>query len=243
MLELVDSARPVFNPATPKLTFAIPPESGREVARKGDVLLAVLLHDPADTFTLPAGWIDLGSDGASAVTARYIGRMVDDREPTELVVSLLAASAEWQGQLFVIRGSGALALLKEASSSATFAATMTPASSTADSLQAINLALCIFSAASALTLTPPAGFDLVDSYDTALVGARSAMFAIKVANQTGTITPGDGAASANATGRAFLLVMRDTLPVTPGELYDSVPGNIGLLGRDLRPPREVPFGA
>lgn len=243
MLDLVASSRPVFNPATPKLTFTVPPEPGGLYARKGDVLFAILVHAPADGFTLPAGWTNVGNDGASVATVHYIARMVDDREPASFVVSLLASSAEWQGALLVLRGSGALALIKEASSSATFTADATPDTPTAPCLQAINLAIVTWSAATALTLTPPAGYAAIDTYSTALVGARSVLFALARANQTGTLSPGAATASGAATGRAFVIVLRDAMPLQPAELVDLVPGNIGLVGIDTRAPREIPFGA
>lgn len=242
-ITIIASTRPVFDPAAPKMTLSIPPEPGADVARKGDVLLAILVHDPADGFTVPAGWSLLGTDGASVAAASYIVRMVDDREPSSVVVSLLAASAEWQGVLLVLRGAGAMALLKEASNSATFAADATPAAATASSLQAINLAIATWSSSGALTWTAPASYEAIDSYSTALVGARSVLFAYAVANATGTINPGDATASGAATGRAFLAILRGGLPLQPETLADLVPGNIGLIGKDTRPPREVAFGA
>ncbi len=202
------------------------------------MLIAILLHLPADGFTLPDGWVAVGNDGASLATAHYIAKMVDEVATPDIAVSLLAVAGEWQGQLIVLRGSSALALLKEASSTTTFAADATPNTPAATCLQAINLLLVTWSADGALTLTEPDGFVEVDSYSTALVAARTSMVAVKVANATGTLVLPAAAANTIATGRSFLIVLRDTLPAEPATIYDAVPGNIGLLGKDTRLPRE-----
>ncbi len=235
-LTFVAASRPTFVPGSMELVFAVPAQ-----ARRGDVLLAILIHATADGFTSPTGWTAVGHDGASITTAHYIARMVDEITTPDVAVTLTGIAGEWQGQLVVLRGSGAIALLKEASATTTFATDLTPTTPGATCHQAINLLIAVWSAADAPTLSEPDDFDLVDSYSTALVEARTTLVAVMVANETGTLAPGPALASSVATGRSFLLVLRDTLPAEPATLFDAVPGNIGLLGKDVRPIRERAF--
>lgn len=234
MLDVIASARPVYDPALQKLTLAIP----SSVAR-GDTLLLVVVHANASSVTVPAGWTDLGSSNAGGITARRIACMVDGSESATLVVSTTAAGDEVQGLLVVLRGAGSLPLLVEASAALAFAATMAPGSPAISSLQATDLVIEVFSSSGSPTLTAPAGATAIDTYSTALLSARTLLVTKRRANATGALTLGAAAASVNATGATFALLLRDGLPVQPAELYDPMPGNIGLLGKDNRPPREA----
>jgi hypothetical protein len=165
--------------------------------------------------------------------------MVDGSEGASLVLSLVGVTGEWQGQMIALRGVGALALIKEASASATFTGDATPDLPATSSLQAINRLIATWSADGVIAMTPPTGYAAIDSYTSALVDDRSLMIAERIANATGTIASQAAAASPAATGRAFVLVLRDALPMTPLELYDPIPGNLGLIGVDRRPAREA----
>lgn len=235
MLEVVASARPTFDPAEHTLTLATPP-----IAASGDVLLAIVVHENASTFTTPSAWIDLGAHNIGGITAHAIAHMIDDGDSASIVIATQAiAGDEMQGALVVLRGVGALPLLVEATGSLAFAATLAPGSAAVSSLQAINLALGVWSAAGAHTLAAPAGFDAIDAYSTALVASRTLLVASRRTNATGALGLGAASSDTNASGSAFSLVLRDALPLQPAELVDLVPGNIGLLGTDNRPPREA----
>jgi hypothetical protein len=234
MLNVIASARATYDPDEQTLTFAIPDE-----ATKGDVLLVLVAR--ADTSSVAAGvdWTNLGSASTSGITTEFRGRMIDGEESGLLVLDLDATGDEVQGSLVVLRGAGTLPLLVEASASLGFAATLTPGSPSPSSLQAINLTIEVWSSGSSLTLTAPEGHATIDTFASALVASRTILVTSRRANGTGVLALGAAGSSANATGASFALVLRDNLPMTPEELYDPVPGNIGLLGKDNRPPREV----
>lgn len=234
MLEVIASARPEFDPALQTLTFAIP-----DVARHGDVMIAVVVYVNASSIVVPDGWIDLGTSAAGGIKARRLCRMFDAREPVQVAIDTTSSGDEIQGSLVVLRGAGSTALLVETSATLTFAATMAPGSPALSVLQAIDLVLEVWSSSGALVMTPPAGSDPVDTYSTALVTPRTLLVAKRRANATGALTLGAAASGSNATGTSFALALRDGLPMQPIELVDLVPGNIGLLGIDRRPPREA----
>ncbi len=236
MLSVVASARPEYDSAEQTLTLTIP-----ATVVKGDVLVLLVVHASGSSFTLPDGWTDIGSSTASSITVRRVARMVDDSEGATLVVELDAAGDVVQGALIALRGAGSIALLVETSGTLAFAATMTPGSAAVSSLQAINLALEVWSSSDSLDMDPPAGFSLVDTYiEGTLPTLRTILVAYRKANATGALTLGAASSNANATGATFALVLRDGPPLQPSELFDPVPGNIGFLGKDNRPPREVP---
>lgn len=231
-LKLIARSRPVFNPGDEIITFALPVDAaGAQVARKGDLLVLLLLSDATETgFTEPAGWTVVDTIGDTEAQLAVRARLVDDDEPLEAVLELAAATKERQGQLLVLRP-GVPALVRESSVSATFAATMAPAAPEANAKQAINLALAVWSSSGSPALTAPAGYTQLDSYATALATSRSCLFAIATAGVTGAFTPPAAAADVNATGRAFVEVLRDRQPFRPEVLEDPVPGNIGLVPR------------
>ncbi|MBA2718940.1 MAG: hypothetical protein H0U52_06835 [Chloroflexi bacterium] len=155
-----------------------------------------------------------------------------------MIVSPLNITREWQGQLFVLRGPIVNTWL-EAGGGSTFTASLVPGTASLNSQMPTNLFLGIWAAAGAPVLTPPAGLTAIDNYNTAIIASRTVMFAYKVANATGLIAPATATSSIAATGREFSLMIRDRAPITPRAFVTETPGNIGLLGRDSRPSREV----
>lgn len=206
---------------------------------KGDVLLVVLVREFA--IVPPAGWTQIETGlGASFLYLDAFARMVDDEEPASALFT--GSDEEIQGALIVLRG-GSPALLRESSSHVAFAADATPNTPAIDSAQAIDLALGVWSSIGSVTLTAPDGYSTIDAFSTSVISARSILIAYKVIGATGSaIAQPPASSSGAATGRSFVLVLRDALPATPASLLDLVPGNIGLLGKDIRPAREVPFG-
>lgn len=234
MIDVVTSARPTYNPALQTLTTMIPAS-----VMKGDVLALIAVHAAASSLTVPAGWIDLGSSTAGGLTARRLARMVDSTEDDAIVVTLSAAGDEVQGALVVMRGAGSVPLLVESSAALAFAATLAPGSPAVSSLQAINLVIEVWSASGLLTLAAPSGFTTVDTYGTSLISPRTILVASRRANATGALALGAASSNAAATGSTFAHVLRSGPPMRPAELFDPVPGNIGLLGQDKRPAREA----
>jgi hypothetical protein len=234
MLDVLAIARPVYDPALQTLTVDVP-----ATATKGDLLLLAVVYTGSSGLVVPDGYTDLGAVTVSGVTIRSLARMVDGEEKASLVVDLTAGGDEVQGTLVLLGGAGSLPLLIEASASLAFVATLAPGSPAVSSLQAIDLVLEVWSSSGALVMAGPAGSDARDTYSTALITARTLLVCSRRANATGALALGAASSNANATGSAFALVLRDGLPKTPIELFDDVPGNIGLLGKDVRPAREA----
>jgi hypothetical protein len=233
MLRLLSSKRPEFSGGD-ALAFDA---SG---AAKGDLLVALVVRNAA--VTPPAGWTAIESGlGGSSLFLDAFARMVDDGEPSSAVFA--GGTEELQGALLVLRG-GSIALLKESSATGTFTADATPNTPAAASLQAINLIVGVWSAGALVDLETPSGYTLIDVYSSSDVAPRSILVAYKIANATGAAIAQPAAASSPAsTGRTFVLVLRNGLPFEPQSLIDPVSGNVGLLGKDERAPREIPFGA
>lgn len=224
-LKIIASSRAVYSLAPNKLTFTVPAD-----AQNGDLLVALLCSKPGEGFTLPTGWTNMvGPGGATEAQLQVIARVHDEADPTSTVVSLLAVTGEWQGELLVVRG-GSLATLKEDTASAAFAADATPDLPAIACHQAQNLVLCVVSAANAIDFTAPAGFTAIDEFTTAIVTQRSLLVAWKQAKAAGVnlALPAAGANPA-ATGRSFLYLVRERPLLTPAVLEDPVSGNIGLL--------------
>lgn len=196
-------------------------------AKKGDLLLALVVRNA--TVVPPPGWQTLVTLGASGLFLDAFGRLVDDGEPASAV--FVGDLEEIQGELVVVRG-GAPGTVLEASAHQAFSADATPDSPTIATKQAINLALCVWSATGSLTLTAPAGFTTIDAFTTAIVSARSLLVAYKVIGQTGTgIALPAASSSGAATGRSFALVLRDRIPPRPVPLDSLIAGNLGILKR------------
>lgn len=234
MIDVVASARGAYDAGLQTLTFALP-----ALAIKGDALCAFVVHASTSSITVPDGWSDVATLTAGGLTARMLSRMVDDHEDAAIVVALTAAGDEVQGELVALRGAGTMPLLLEASAASAFAATTTPGSPAVSSLQAVNLAVELWSSSGLPTLTAPAGDAAIDAYSSSIVAARSLLVASRRVNATGAIALGAATASVNATGASFAFVLRASLPLQPLDLFDPVPGNIGFLGKDNRPPREA----
>ena len=235
MLDFAESVRPTFDPAEKLMTFARP-----DAATKGDILYLVLVHPSADIATPPAGWTALASSGDASSTATTFVRQVQDQEASSIVVSLSAASGEWHGALVLLTGGGLTDLIEEARADAAFAAVTALPGAAVACLQAIDLVIAIWTTSSAEVPAPPAGYSSIDGYASSLVAARATLFTYARANATGNVSPGNATVVAAAGGRAFSLLLRDAFPIIPVELVDLVPGNIGLIGVDNRPPRYTP---
>jgi hypothetical protein len=221
-LKLIDRARPVFDGGLLKLTFTVP-----TLAVKGDLLVVLVVRNQA--VVAPEGWtlIENGLGGAALFLDAW-ARLVDNNEPKTAVFTT-AVGQELQGQLLLLLP-GSPSAVREASATGTFTADVTPDTPASTTVQAINLIVCIHSCSTAIALTAPAGFTTIDTYNTAIIAARSILLSYKIAKATGALAPGPAGASAAATGRAWTLILRDRGPITPVELVDPVPGNIGLLG-------------
>lgn len=231
-LTLLATARPVFSAGAKSLTFDIP-----AVAAKGSLLVVVIAFDSADGYALPDGWTLLATyAGTSKVAA--LARLVDDNEPEQVVFALNIAAKDWLGQLLVYKA-GAVNLVLEASAGVNFAADATPPTPLVVCQQAANIELRVWSTTGAIVLAAPAGFDTLDTYSSAQAAAMSLLVAAKVANASGNLAARDAAAGAAATGSGMSLVLRERAPVIPALLVDPVPGNIGFVGTDTRPPREA----
>ncbi|HWU86211.1 MAG TPA: hypothetical protein VN253_03005 [Kofleriaceae bacterium] len=217
-LELAARARPTFDGSA--LAFALP-----DVVRKGDLLLVLVVRN--GPVTAPTGWTQVETAlGASSLFLDAWARLVDDDEPTAPTWTS-ASSQELQGQLLVFN-SGTPAIVREASAHAAFTATSFPGIPAGDSVQAINLLVAVYSTAAGVSFSHP-DFEFIDLYTTAVVSTRTLAVRYRRAGATGLITPGTGVSHPAATGRAFLLVLRERAPITPIDLSDPVPGNIGLL--------------
>lgn len=231
-LELVAHSRAVFFPAFTKLVFLVP-----AAARKGDVLVAMVVSDATEPgFVTPTGWNLIYDVGATSGRLTLLARVVDDNEPTFIDLALTGVTKERHGQMLVLRGGG-LPTILEASATAAFASGASIAAPASSTIQAVNLLLAVWSCDDATVLAANAAMVTVDTYNTGDVTQRSSLVAYKVANKTGAITPPAASAAPAAAGRAFTLVLRAGPPITPLVLEDVVPGNVGLLGKDTRPPR------
>jgi hypothetical protein len=231
-LKLLDSVRPVFANVAKTLTFTLP-----TVATKGRLMLLVVAFDAADSYAAMPDWTVLATfDGTAKL--HVLGRTVEDNEPAEVVLALTLAAKDWLGQLLVW-DTGTPALVLEASAGGNFAADATPPTPLVACKQAIDIELRVWSVDGALALTPPAGMEALDAYNSAIAAARTILVAMQVANASGNLAAKDAGSSGAATGSGISLVLRDRAPVTPAVLYDPVPGNIGFVGKDTRPAREA----
>jgi hypothetical protein len=230
-LKLIASSRPVFNAGAATITYTLP-----FAPTAGDLLVIVLVRDFAEpAFATPSGWTLLTDNGSDEAKIALLAKLSDGSE-SAVEVTLTGATTERQGQLLIFRA-GAPTTLVEAVGSSGFAATMAPDTpslttegAALQSLQAINLALLTMSSDGAVTMSPPTGFTTLDAYSSSLASSRSILVAIRTVAATGGIYYGAADSNANATGRAWLHVLRDRLPIQPREIADVVPGNIGLIG-------------
>ena len=229
---VIANARATFSSSSKTLTFATP-----TAAAKGDVLLALIAHNAADTVSsAPSGWTLIDTLGSGSDTLDAYVHMVGDAEPTSAVYALATVANEWQGELVALRGTSP-GVIKEASATASYSATTSLTTAGVTSQQAINLIMSAWACSGAPVLTLPAGFTAIDSFATAVVASRSMLLGYKLAGATGALTFPAATAGTNTTGRSFTFVLRDRIPVTPDALVDLVPGNIGLIGKDTRPAR------
>src|SRR5690349_16030445 len=143
------STRPAFAPGPKTLTFAA--VAGVVV---GDLLLIVVAYDPADGYAIPAGWTRI-AHLVGTETIDVLAHSVELDDPTQVVLALTTAAAEWQGQMMAWRG-GAPGAVLEASAIGNFAAAATADAPTVSTQQAISFELCAWSVANAVVPVPPA---------------------------------------------------------------------------------------
>ena len=230
-LTLVASARGAFSAAGKTLAIAAP-----TAAHPGDVLLALVAHGAADgRAATPAGWTLAQSLGAGADVLDVYVHMVGDRDPASVAFALPAAAGEWQAELVALRGTSP-GIVVEATATASSAGTTIPTAGVT-SQQATSLVLCAWTCAGFKALTVPAGFTAIDSLTTSVVSPRTMMLAYRLAGATGALSFPATSAEDALVGRSFSLVLRDRIPIRPAPLVDLVPGNLGLFGKDTRPPR------
>jgi hypothetical protein len=204
---------------------------------KGTTLVALVVRND-NPLTEPAGqtgWtkvIDgLGADG---LFLDAFAKMVDieaDRseedDPLEAIFVSLEPQ-ELQGYLLQVDDSSVTTVI-EATASAAFTADATPAAPGVNCEQPINRRVSIWSTSGAIDFTAPDGFETHVAYTSDEHEERSILVAEKVAAQSGALGTVDATASGAATGRGFTIVIRKGPPATPAELYDPVPGHLGLL--------------
>ena len=231
-LTLLANVRPTFNAGAKTLTFELP-----DAATKGRLLLLVVAFDPADDFAALADWTVLDTyAGTSKVV--LLSRMVDDNEPKDVELALTTAAKDWLGQLLVYEP-GSPNVVLEASAGGDFAADATPPAPLVACQQALNLDVRVWSVDGAVGMTAPAGMTAIDSSSSAAAAARSLLIASVTAGASGNLAAKDAAGDGVATGSGVSYVLRDRAPITPELLVDTVPGNIGLVGKDPRPARET----
>jgi hypothetical protein len=227
---IVGNARGVFSSAAKTLTFTTP-----AIARDGDVLVAIVAFNAADSMATPSGWTLLVTAGSPDKFSLF-ARSLASSDAATFSFPLVSVANEWQAELVVFRGSSP-GVIREAGNIVTFTATTSLTTPGAVTLQAISLIMSAWSCSGAPTLTLPAGFTSIDNFSTAVVSSRSLMIGYQVAGATGALSFAAATASVNTTGATITQVMRDRPPITPDALVDLVPGNIGLIGKDTRPAR------
>ncbi len=226
----VASSRGVFSSSSKTLTFTTP-----SIASKGDVLVAVITQNAADTINIPAGWTLVVTAGTPDKFL-LLARMIDSGDPASFAFPLVSVANEWQAELVVFRGSSPGAI-RYAGNISTFTATTALPTPVATVQQAIDLLISVWTCSGAPVLTLPSGFTAIDSFNTSIVSSRSMMLGYKIGGATGTLTFGNATAGTNTTGASITEALRDRLPIKPAALVDIVPGNIGLIGNDTRPAR------
>lgn len=224
-------SRGVFSSGSKTLTFSLV-----DVVT-GDVLLALIAHNAADAVSAaPAGWSSVATLGSGADVLEIYAHVAAESEPSAAVFSLATVANEWQGKLLALTGTSP-GIVLESGGTAAFSGSTSLTTAGATVQQAIDLILTAWTCSGVPTLTLPAGFTLIDSFRTGIVSSRSMLIGYQSAGATGALTYSAATASSNTTGRSFTCVLRPGIPVTPAPLVDLVPGNIGLIARDTRPPR------
>jgi len=227
---IVASSRATFSASALTLTMA-PPAS----AARGDALVALVVRGNSDpAASTPAGWSLVAGNVGGVIRIDMYTRAMDDGSP--VVFRFSTKANEWQGAILAVRSS-APGIVVEGSASFAFTGQTSLSLPSVSCQQLTNLVLGVWSGSGAPTLTPPSGFTLLDKFSTAMSTNRSLMLGYQVAGATGTLTLPAASSSASTSGVSFAVVLRDRVPPTPVELFDLVPGNIGLLGRDTRPAR------
>lgn len=231
MISFVAAARATFSAVAKTLTFARP-----ATAVTGDVLIAFVANNDADAMPDPAGWTLITIFGSGANQYRGLARMLEATDSPTIVFGLTTVANEWQAELVVLRRTSP-GVVFEISATSTFTSATSLATPGVTVQQAINLLLVSWICSGSPTLTAPAGFTTIDSFTTSVVGARSMLIAFRLTGATGALSLPSATASAATTGRSCVVALRGGIPATPSELFDPVPGNIGLIAKDTRPAR------
>lgn len=195
----------------------------------GTVLLAFIVRD-APISTPSPGWTKLiDGNGASGRFLDVFAHEVDRSDADVQQVAFASVDGqEIHGYLLPFDGTGANTVI-EAFAGAAFAATATPTAPATTSQQATSKLVYLFSADGAIDFSAPVGATVLDEYTTNEFDERTFFAVERTANATGVIAAVAAGASPNATGHAWTLVIRNHPPITPAELFDTVPGHIGLI--------------
>lgn len=199
-----------FNPPTGSLlSMEIP------TYPTGTCLLAIVVRDVATTIT-PAGWTKVVDElGVGDVFLDAYARTVDGTEESE-VLFLALIPQEMQGGLVALSSFTTPVTVIETTDHHTLDDRASLDTPRVLSLQSVNTVLHVWSVGTAVTLTPPDGYTVVDTFSTAEVGARSILIAYAKAGTAGFIESvaasatvvGDGAV---VSGRSFTLVLHYNL--------------------------------
>ena len=205
---------------------------------KGNVWVAIVVRQYATS--TPSGWNKIvDSLGVGAFWLDAYARMVDDSdirgEDEELatVTFMSLEEQEIQGHLLETETTSDTVVLEGVFHSA-FEASAAPPTPPVICQHAINKLIVVYSAEGEVELTAPAGFEELENYSSSNFSARTFLLAKRLAGTTGDIAPDPATCDPAADGYAFALVLRSTPPVRPTPLTDTVPGHIGLLGKDTR---------
>jgi hypothetical protein len=199
----------------------------------GTLLLALVIRD--DGVFAPDGWtLIVGAIGSGTrfldVYAHEIdasdANLADDDEREAAFSSLV--DQELHGYLLALDNT-ARNVVVEAYASGTFGASATPSAPAVQCQQAINTLVRIWAADGEIDFTPPAGHTALDEYTSSEFLEQTFHAARMTANATGLLSTVEAAADPPADGHAWTLVLRNYPPPTPAELFDTVPGHVGLI--------------
>lgn len=245
-LAIAASSRGEFRPADKLMRFTRP---GGAVV--GDQLLVIVWSHGGESLTLPAGWQDTGPDFPGAYRIWTFTRALMNGDPAVLDIALQPAGSvahEWQGVLVVVRG-GYPDMIEFGTGNAFFAQQPVTTIPVGGVEQATSLALGVFVAAGTNIIRPNLDDNTsayttlaIDSFASGILEKQTAAVACRVCGETATVRFSDAAVDAPVTGFVYFYVLHAGRPATPAELYDVVPGNLGLLAKDTRPGAQG-FGA
>jgi hypothetical protein len=241
-MDIVASSRADFR-AVEKVLRVVRPDD----AQDGDMLFALLWShggETVDTAHLPAGWANpLGVPGALPNYKIYVfthGAVGSDPNYFDFPLQAGGAVAhEWQGVVLAVRG-GTPQIEQVAGQE--FTATVNPPTTGVTAVeQATSLVVALYVTQSIDAVTGSLfnntiwyQTDRIDNWSTAVLERETASIVSRRAGETGGLSFSPGSCFSAATGFQTTIVIRDGRPKSAPELYDVIPGNIGLLGVDGR---------